>query len=401
MTDGDRSVLVVSQYFPPETGAGPSRWDELTKRWDEDADVTVLTSAPDYPEGELYEGYDNGWVRREDHNGVEVLHTKTVTAASGNLPRRSLKFVWFMLLAIFVGLRYTSPTVVVATSPQPLTGVSAWIIARFQRATFVFEVRDFWPQSILSVSDFDNRLIIWTIDRVVRFLYRRSDRLVVLSKAFTDPIAECGIERSKIAYHPNGVDSDLYENPPADADGPDVLDDRFTVSYVGTIGRAHGLSVVLEAAPRLPNVHFLLVGTGAEHDELRERASDLDNVTFTGRRPKAEVPHVLAASNAALVHLKPREIFETVIPSKLLEAMAAGLPVVLGVRGEAERILTAADAGIPIQPGDPEDLVDAVAGLEGDPELCTRFGDNGREYVVRHFDWDTIAREYLSTITAQ
>ena len=400
MTNDSESILVVSQYFFPETGASQTRWDELSKRWSEDASVTVLTSAPDYPEGEIYDGYDNKWLRREKRGDVDVFYTKTITSPSGNLMRRSLKFVWFMLISMVVGLRYTSPSVVIATSPQPLTGVSAWVIARVKRATFVFEVRDLWPESILAVSDFENRVVIWTLERTVEFLYRRSDHLIVVSQAFVDPIVECGVDRSKIAFHPNGIDLDFYQVDDEDKSSVvDEMDRGFTISYVGTIGRAHGLSVVLEAAPELEDVQFVIVGDGAEREELEARAHDIDNVVFTGRRPKEEVPAILDASDVALVHLKPRDVFETVIPSKLLESMAAELPVILGVRGEAERILSEAEAGIVMEPGDSEDLVDAARELRDDPKKRRAFAVSGREYVVKHFNWDTIAAEYLKTIT--
>ncbi|APW98889.1 glycosyltransferase WbuB [Halobiforma lacisalsi AJ5] len=394
----DDSILVVTQYFPPETGASQTRWDELTRRWSDEASVTVLTSAPDYPEGEIYDGYDNDWLHHEKRGDVDVYYTKTITSSSGNLIRRSLKFVWFMLLSIVVGLRYTSPTVVVATSPQPLTGVSAWIIARVKRATFVFEVRDLWPESILAVSDFDNEIIIWTLERTVEFLYRRSDRLVVVSRAFIDPIVETGVDRSKIAYHPNGIDLDFYQTEERDSQVVDELDDEFTISYVGTIGRAHGLSVVLEAAPQLENVQFVIVGDGAEREELESQARNLENVVFTGRRPKEEVPAILEHSDVALVHLKPREVFETVIPSKLLESMAASLPVILGVHGEAERILTEGEAGIVMEPGNAEELTAAAEQLRDNPAVREEFAASGRDYVVKHFDWDTIAEEYLATV---
>jgi glycosyltransferase involved in cell wall biosynthesis len=398
------SVLIVTQYFPPETGAAATRWDELATRFGESTDVTVLTSAPDYPEGELHEGYNNDWIHREHRDSVEVIYTKTIPAASGNLPRRALKFIWFMFVSLLVALRYTSPSAVVATSPQPLTGISAWFLARWNHAPFIFEVRDLWPESVLAVSDFDNRLVIWLLDWTVGFLYHRANRVVVLSQAFVDPITKRGISQSNIVYHPNGIDLDFYETggevdlAAGSKSISDGTDDRFTVTYVGTIGRAHGLSIVLEAAQQLPDVQFLLVGDGAERETLEERAVNLDNVVFTGLVPKEEVPGILRAADLALVHLKPREIFETVLPSKLLEAMAAGLPVVLGVRGEAERILTDADAGISITPGDADELVTAVYTLQKDDRRRRRFANNGRRYVVKHFDWDTISMAYLETL---
>lgn len=399
MSDDNSSIVVISQYFPPETGAAPTRWYELTKRWGDDVSVTVITSAPDYPEGELYDGYENEWLRREERDGVEVLYTKTITSSSGNLVQRSLKFIWFMMLSFMIGLRHTAPNAVIATSPQPLTGVSAWALARLKRATFVFEVRDLWPESILAVSDFDNPVVIWLLDRTVTFLYRRADHLVVVSQAFIDPIVEEGVDPAKIEYFPNGINLEFYEEDSGESTVCDQVDERFTVSYVGTIGRAHGLSVVLDAAPELDDVEFVIVGDGAEREKLEQRAANHDNVVFTGRRPKEEVPSILRESDAALVHLKPRDIFETVIPSKLLEAMAAGLPVILGVRGEAERILTEAEAGVTTEPGNGGALVEAVTQIQ-DENRATQFGTNGREYVVEEFNWKMIAAEYLSLLEA-
>jgi glycosyltransferase involved in cell wall biosynthesis len=304
-----------------------------------------------------------------------------------------------MLISMVVGLRYVSPSVVIATSPQPLTGVSAWVIARTKGATFVFEVRDLWPESILAVSDFDNRLVIWLLERTVTFLYRRSDHLIVVSKAFIEPIVDCGVDRSKIAFHPNGIDLAFYDVEGDDSPVLDHLDDEFTISYVGTIGRAHGLSIVLEAAPELDDVQFVIVGDGAEREMLEAQAADLDNVTFTGRRAKKEVPYILRESDIALVHLKPRKIFETVIPSKLLESMAAGLPVILGVRGEAKRILTEADAGVTIEPDNDNELVSAARRLRDHPGERQTFTVSGREYVNAHFNWESISERYLATIT--
>lgn len=398
MTDGSESILVVTQYFPPETGASQTRWDELSKRWSEEASVTVLTSTPDYPEGEIYDGYDNRWLRHEERGDVDVYYTKTITSPSGNLLRRSLKFVWFMLISMIVGLRYTTPTVVLATSPQPLTGVSAWVIARIKRATFVFEVRDLWPESILAVSNFDNTFVIWSLERIVQFLYRRADHLIIVVQAFSEPLSEIGIDGSKISYHPNGIDPEVYSTSKKETKPTNGASTSITVTYVGTIGRAHGLSIILDAAPKLDDVQYLIVGDGAERETLEQKANDHDNIEFTGRRPKEEIPRILAASDIALVHLRPNDLFKMALPSKLLESMAAGLPVVLGVHGEAERVLIEANAGIVFEPGNGEALAEAIRELRDNPSKREEHGIAGRQYVTEHFDWDTIADDYLETI---
>ncbi|MGQ3414376.1 glycosyltransferase family 4 protein [Natrinema sp. LN54] len=387
--------------------------DALTKRWAEaDHDVTVLTSAPDYPEGDVYDGYENEWLHREERDGVVVYMTKTLPASNDGFVLRGLKFLWFMLIGTLVGLRVARPDIVIATSPQPFTGVTGWIVARLRRAKFVFEVRDLWPESITAASDFDNGLLIAFLDRLVTFLYRRADRLVVVSEGFVPTLVSAGVSERDVWVHPNGVDPTFYERSEdrqrIGSELKGTLEDRFVVSYVGTIGRAHGLSVVVDAAERLQSnsdyddVLFLFVGTGAKAELLERAASerDLDNVLFVGRRPKADVPDFLDASDVSLVHLKDRDVFRTAIPSKMCEAMATGTPIALGVRGEAERLVESGDVGVVFEPENPDGLVDAVKTLYEDADRRDRFGANGREYVRNHLLWDSIAADYRRNLEA-
>jgi glycosyltransferase involved in cell wall biosynthesis len=412
--DDDQSlnILFITQYFSPETGAAANRVRELTKRWsDAGHDITVVTSAPDYPEGEMYEGYENKWIQTDEIDDVTVYSTKTVPASNAGMGKRALKFLWFMLTSMVVSLRLSpSPDIVISTSPQPLTGVSGYVVSRLRRCRFVFEVRDLWPETITAVSDVDNPLIIRAIDTLVTFVYRRADRVVTVSRAFEDSLVESGIDEDDLWYHPNGVDPSFVEDfESADPVSPDIealVNGRFVVSYVGTIGRAQGLGVVLDAAKRLAgeqeyeDILFLIVGYGADMKSLQGRVEreDIDNVVFTGRKPKKMVPSILAETDVSLVHLKPRDLFETVIPSKIFESMAARLPIILGVRGEAERIVAEANAGIPIPPGDDAALADAVRRLHDDPEQRRTLGEKGGRYVRAEFAWDAIAEDYLSNL---
>lgn len=405
----ETSILYITQYCPPETGAAPTRVKELGSRWaNAGHEVTVLTSAPDYPEGEVYEGYSNDWVHRESMDGVDVVMTKTIPASSGGLPRRALKFFWFALLATIVGLKLRKHDVVVATSPQPLTGLTAWIVARTKGCKFVYEIRDIWPESITSLTDMNERLL-WPLEVLVHFLYRRADRIVVVSRAFESEIVPVGVDPAKIWFHPNGVTPEFFEHDGSEfeieAELVSKLDGAFVISYVGTLGRAHGLSVVLEAAEKLydnSDVLFVLVGDGAESDALRMEAENrgLENVLFTGRRPKREVPDILALSDVALVHLRDVDLFRTAMPSKMFEAMGASVPVALGVRGEAERIITDANAGVTFQPEDPNELKSVVEKLRSDPDLRNELATDGHEYVTEEFAWDSIATEYQENLVS-
>lgn len=400
------SILFISQYFPPETGAAPTRVQELCTRWqDAGHDVTVLTAAPDYPEGELYDGYANEWVHEESTDGVSVVHTKTIPAASGNLTRRALKFVWFMLLATIVGLRMSRHDVVIATSPQPLTGVAGWIVSQVKGGTFVFEVRDLWPESITSLTD-TKSLLLAPLEAVVHFIYRRADVIITVSRAYEPALTDLGVDPDDIWFHPNGANPEFFQRATdefeLEDDLAEDLAETFVVSYTGTIGRAHGLSIVLDAAEQLADfdLEFVLVGHGAEADTLEEqaRARELDNVRFVGRRPKTEIPDFLALSDVSLVHLRDVELFRTVIPSKIFEAMAAGVPIALGVHGEAERILTETEAGLVFQPEDPDALSSVLRQLYHNHDLRRELGDNGREAVSESYSWEAIASDYETNL---
>jgi glycosyltransferase involved in cell wall biosynthesis len=401
------SILFISQYFSPETGAASNRVSELTKRWESAGhDVSVITSAPDYPEGELYDDYDNELHRVDSHDGVTVHTLATIPAGTETSLRRALKFIWFFFLSLGFGFWIASDTdIVIATSPQPLTGVSACLISTARRSKFVFDVRDLWPESISSVGRVENKFLLRTLQTTVEWVYRRADRIVVVSRAFKQPLVESGVDPAKIWYHPNGVDPSFATNVESataiDEAIAEQIDGKFVVSYVGTVGRAHGLNVVLEAADQLSetaydDVFFLVVGYGSEAERLRREATErgLDNVAFTGQRPKSMVPSILAATDISLVHLKPRDLFELTVPSKVFESMAAGLPIVLGVRGEAARIVTDGETGIPVEPGDGAAIGDAVRELHDDPDRRRRLGQNGKEYVCEHFSWDHLAEAY-------
>ncbi|MFO7902062.1 MAG: glycosyltransferase family 4 protein [Pirellulaceae bacterium] len=184
------------------------------------------------------------------------------------------------------------------------------------------------------------------------------------------------------------------------------LEDRFVCSYVGTIGMAHGLEVVLEAARVLKNegrhdVAFWLVGDGARRRALEARCEREElsaYVRFAGRQPKQAIPAILASSHACLVHLKGCELFGTVIPSKIFETMAVGKPIIMGVNGEARRIVMEAHAGIEIEPDSGQELAHAVTTLADNPQLTARLGHFARQYVADHFDRDELAGEYLQLL---
>jgi glycosyltransferase involved in cell wall biosynthesis len=408
------SILLVSFRYRPETGAAATRLEALTTRWaDRGHDVTVLTTTPDYPDGEIYDGYENEWIQREEHNGVDVVTTKSIPAApSDPLPLRACKYLWFTFFALLVGVLWLDRRdVVLATSPQPFAGLVGIAIARIRRAPFVFEIRDLWPESLVAMGQVDNRVLIRILDSMTDVLYAHADRVAITSPGMEEVVIEAGGSTEHVWLQTNGIDHTVFAPENADDVSEDLFDERFTLSYVGTIGRAQGLEVVLNVASQLQkdgyeDVCFVFIGFGSLYDDLAEQADErgLENVVFLGRKPKAEIPNYLHASDGAFIHTKSKEVFKTMIPIKLYEALGTGLPVVLGAHGDAVKILNRADAGINVTPEDADDIVDAVKTLRANPKLCRKYGRNGRQYVVENHSWDALAETYserLSQLVSQ
>jgi glycosyltransferase involved in cell wall biosynthesis len=209
----------------------------------------------------------------------------------------------------------------------------------------------------------------------------------------------------KIVVLENGVQANVFR-PQASSELRTKLgaDGKVVVSYIGTIGMAHGLETLVEAASRLqhstPEVLFLLVGEGAEKERIISlvRSRGLTNVRFVDQQLREKVPAYICVSDVCLVLLKKAEIFRTVLPTKMLEFMSCGRPVILGVDGQARQVMEAANGGIFVEPGSPDDLTRAISQLAAAPSLRETLGRNGRRYVVQHFSRQRTARAYLNML---
>ncbi len=212
-------VLFISDNFHPEVNAPASRTYEHAKRWVADgAQATVITCAPNFPKGELHEGYRNSWRTVEYIDGIRVVRVKSYITGNEGFTRRVLDYFSFMISAIFFGLIEKRPDVVVGTSPQLFSVLGAWVLSVFKWRPFVFELRDLWPASIVTVGAMRKGLLIRFLEMLELFLYRRAAVIVSLTESFCDDLASRGIDRSKIRVVQNGVDLDRYR-PQENRDG--------------------------------------------------------------------------------------------------------------------------------------------------------------------------------------
>ncbi len=404
-------ILYVSQYFPPEMGAPAARVAELSRYWvQEGHEITVLTGFPNHPTGIVPPEYRRKFrrlVAQEEINGVKVVRSWLLPFPNRRTYERILNYSSFCLSAAGTGLFAERPDVVIASSPQLLVGLSGWWLARCKRSRFIFEVRDLWPESLAAVGvGTADSLVYRTLARIAAFLYRNSDHIVVVTPAFKEYLVQhMRVRPEKISIIENGVEAELF-SPRKESDLRSGLgaEEKFVVSYIGTMGNAHGLQTMVEAAAQLqdkaPQVLFLLVGEGAEKEQLVSlvRSRGLTNLRFVGQQSREKIPAYICASDSCVVLLRPSEIFKTVIPSKMLEFMSCARPVILGVEGQARQILEEAQAGICIEPGNSQQLAEGILRLSGDAQLRETLGRNGRRYVVKRFSRRQTALAYLQVL---
>jgi glycosyltransferase involved in cell wall biosynthesis len=215
-----------------------------------------------------------------------------------------------------------------------------------------------------------------------------------------------GISAEKIAIVTNGADLERYVQGERMNDLRKELEldeGVFLASYIGTHGMAHGLGTVLRAAKRLegePGIRFLLVGDGAERERLLKEKEEmgLTNVIMLGQQPKERMPLFLSATDACLVLLIKSELFKTVLPSKIFEAMAMARPIVLGVEGESRELIEEGGCGMCIEPENDEELAEAILNLAKNPDMAKKLGEQGKRYVASRFDREALAMEYLDLL---
>ena len=366
------------------------------------AEVTVITCFPNFPGGKIYEGYRHKLYRKETIEGIKVIRLWTYVAANKGIVRRSLDYLSFGVISFFVGL-FSSFDVIVATSPQFFTAVSAGMISLLRRKNFVFEVRDLWPESIIGVDVMNENIIIRILEWIERLLYRRAWKIIVVSEAFTDAIVKMKIRGDKIHYISNGIDTGIFY--PREKNRTLLsqlkMEGKFIVGYMGTHGMAHKLDFIIDSIKEIndESIHFLFIGEGAKKDELIQQTKKLNlrNVTFLNNVPREKVPDYLSLLDIGLINLRKSEAFEKVIPSKLFELAAMQIPVLLGVKGETQRLLSKYNAGIYFEPENKTDFISKLSELKDNSRLREDV-KTGAARLAKDFDRKSLARKMFELI---
>jgi colanic acid biosynthesis glycosyl transferase WcaI len=405
-------ILYVSQYFPPEMGAPAARAAELSKHWARMGhEVTVLTGFPNHPTGVVPTEWRErlrGLVYREQVDGVHIVRTWLWPLPNRKAHERIRNYVSFCLSSAVTGLELDQPDVVIATSPQLLVALSGWWLAWWKRVPFVFEVRDLWPESLAAVgAGTAGGLLHRVLASIAGFLYRRANHIVVVTSAFKDHlIRHWQVPEKKISIVENGVETDLFRPDPSAGEVRRhlQLENGFLICYIGTMGMAHGLETLIDAAQKLQSVQpaatFLLIGEGAEKERIVQLAAHrgLKNIRILDQQPRERIPAYISAADVCLVILKKTELFKTVIPTKLLEYMACERPVIVAVDGQARKIVEEANAGIFVEPEDSDALIKAIQELAESPEKRREMGASGRQYIISKLSREKTARDFITVL---
>jgi glycosyltransferase involved in cell wall biosynthesis len=401
-------ILFLSDNFPPEVNAPASRTFEHCREWVKAGyQVTVITCAPNFPTGKLFEGYQNLFWQRETMVGIRVIRVWTYITANEGLFKRTLDYVSFMVTSFLASLFVRQVDVVVGTSPQFFTVCAAYMTSLFKRVPWVFELRDIWPESIRVVGAMKHSKVLDLLEKLELFLYRKANVIVSVTHAFRTSLIRRGVNADKIYVVTNGVDLRRFlpRNKDSELQQQFDLKGKFVAGYIGTHGLAHALDTLLDAAKILKTApdgdrfRIILLGDGANKASLRERAKveELDNVIFVDSVPKDQVVRYWSVLDVSIIHLRKDELFTTVIPSKLFESMGMGIPVLHGVEGESAEIVEQEDVGLNFEPENPDVLVTKLRHLADDPKLLARLKANGPARA-KLYDRSSLAAKMLEIL---
>ncbi|MEY5060155.1 MAG: hypothetical protein RIS45_76 [Planctomycetota bacterium] len=373
-------ILFLTDNFPPEVNAPASRTFEHCREWVKAGHrVTVVTCAPNFPKGKVFDGYRNRLWQTETMEGIKVIRVWSYITANEGFLRRILDYQSYMLSAIIASIFVRKVDLIIGTSPQFFTACAAYVVSRSKFRPYIFELRDLWPESIKAVGAMKNERAIRFLEWLEMFLYRKSAKVVSVTRSFKEILMKRGIDGSKIEVITNGVDISQFKPRPKDPELTAKLGmtGKFVAGYIGTHGLAHGLETLLAAAERLrgKDIVFLFLGDGARKEALKQMAAEkqLDNVVFVDSVSKADVARYWSLLDVSVIHLKKTDLFTTVIPSKLFESMGMGLPVLHGVEGESADIVREEGAGIPFEPENVDQLCEALMRLKSNPAELDEF----------------------------
>lgn len=406
------NILLIHQYFLEEDEPGGSRFNEMTKIWLEQGHlITVLAGTMHYAGNKKREEYKRRFTTLKKQGDIMVWRCYVSESYNTSFAGRMWGYFSFVFSSLYVGWcklkgKYD---IILVTSPPLFVGITAYLLSRTKRIPFIFEVRDLWPESAIDTGVLKSNLLIKMAYRFERFMYKKADLINVLTPAFrTKLIEDKKVPAEKIVFIPNAADFSLSEQLLQTFDverfrKESGLNDKFVITYVGAHGVANHLQQVVETARLLEdtNVQFLLIGQGMEKPRLMELATQIGctNVSFIDAVPKNDVFKYILASDMGTSVLKKVDTFKTIYSNKTFDYMSCKKPILMAIDGVSRELVEAADAGVFVEPENPEDFATKIRFYLENPSLLEKQGENGYEYARQYFDRTVLANNYLKEMS--
>lgn len=387
-------VLIVSQYFWPENFRVNDIAAGLVERGHR---VTVFTGIPNYPAGRFFPGYGLNRNRRQEYRGAGVIRVPLLPRGSSRRMEvilNYLSFVFFGCLLIPFLCRDRYDAIFVSASSPITSALPAIVLRRLRRIPILLWVLDLWPESVRATGAARSPLLLKAISRLVRFIYRRSDRILVPAPGFIPRIEALGADPGRIRYFPNWAE-EVYR--PRSSSSPPVQlrigISGFLVVFAGNIGEAQDFPSILAAADRLRghrDLHWLIIGDGRRRRWVEREINRRDlggSVHLLGSFPPEMMPEFFSVADALLVSLRNSPVFSLTIPGKVQSYLACGRPIIAALDGEGCELITASGAGICCPPGDPAALAAAVEEMRRlDARERELMGERGKRFCENNFD---------------
>jgi glycosyltransferase involved in cell wall biosynthesis len=398
-------LLIVSQYFWPENFKITDLAESLVEKGHT---IDVLTGKPNYPQGKFYTGYSFFSPRKEKYKGINIRRLPLIPRGNGSGARLMLNYFSFALTSCFHMLfhhKKYDAILIFATSPITVA-FPAILHRKFHKTKTLLWVLDLWPESVSAAGNIRSEKIHKGLTRMVRFIYKHVDKILISSRGFQSSVEEKGVPANKIHYAPNWAE-ELYENPQIDTTKYESLMPKgFKVMFTGNIGEAQDCEALLETAKLLKemesNVQLVMIGDGRKKGWFEEevKKNQLENVHFLGRFPAEEMPNLIAHADVLLVSLKNEPIFALTVPTRIQTSLASGKPIATMLNGEGSVIVEEAKAGLTCKAGDAYSFAKNLHKLsQSSPEELQMMGISGKHYYDAHFNRSKIISKienYLS-----
>lgn len=401
-----RRIMIVTDRYAPEVSAASTRLHAHAIRWVAAGHkVDIVTCVPNFPTGKRFVGYSDRLYQVEQQDGVSIHRLWSYMAPNSGKYRRTLDYFSFPVSARLLAHKLPTPDVILASSPPITVALAGQWLARHFRRPWVFEVRDLWPASIRAVGAAKGR-VINLIEKYELGLYKNAAATIVLTQPFFDDITSRGIPAEKLHVVTNGVDLGPFDSSPTKSEARARLNvplNRTVVGFVGTVGLAQGAGTFALAAGALrsrPDILFMCWGEGADRPRVEAMVANmgLSNIQFRDFLPQDQVPTILATLDVATVLLKNDPVFETVIPSKIFEILAAGRPIAACVSGEAKRLIEQSGGGRCVAPEDHNGLAQLILQYVDEPQTALARADAGKLFIAHAYSRDKLAAAALDAL---